>query len=123
MHTKPDTNPHVRAFRPLAKETVTFRLSGETRAEPVDGGAKCRALVRLVNANAENVGSMKAGEHWVVRFVASDLKSFTNVAKGTVIEADRVSNAWPQLTVQKRPQVNNGICTLDCSANEMGRKV
>lgn len=115
--------PHILAIKPLLTATVNFRISGKTREDAVNGGARCRALVKQVNPSAENIGTgVKAGEQWVVRFIASELQSFNRIAIGSVIEADGANHAWPQLAVQKRPYVLNGICTLECSANETGRR-
>ena len=118
----PCISTHILAFRRFATETVCFRISGKTSADSVDGGAKCRALVRQIEPDVTNIGNAGSGERWTVRFVVSDLTSFNRVAIGTVIERDRINNAWPILTVKERPKIKDGICTLTCSANEIGGK-
>jgi len=116
----PGTNPHILAIIPLLTETVRFRISGTSGNDPVDGGAKCRALVRPIEPDAANIGAAKDGERWTVRFIVSELITFNRLAKGSVIEADNINKAWPQLTVQERPRLKDGICTLTCSARELG---
>jgi len=117
----PDTNLHITAFRPLARDTVSFRISGADASKHVDAGARCRALVKLINPSVESLGRAKNCEHWVVRFVAEDLITFQNfIAEGNTVEADRLGNKWPELRIQKRPHIMNGICTLECSARELG---
>ena len=80
---------------------------------------KVRAYVTQGNPYALGVGLAAASEQWSVAFPESDWVSSIELTTGIIVDADKLTNKFPRLTVQ-HVYHNGGLIILLCSGNERG---
>lgn len=87
-----------KAFIPFRDKTLTIRVSSPTRAK----SDSVQVLANVIKGNPYqmSVGSAAMSEMWSVSFETSEYLGRFPVTRGSIIEDDTLSRAWPRMTVQ-----------------------
>jgi len=87
-----------KAFIPFRDSLLTIRVSNPTRSEA--DSVNVQASVMKGNPYQMSVGSAAMSEMWSVSFEAAKYLGRFPVSRGSIVEEDTLSRAWPKLTVQ-----------------------
>jgi hypothetical protein len=110
-----------KAFIPFRDKQLTLRVSNPTRSE--SDSVIVSANVIKGNPYQMSVGSAAMAEMWSVSFETEAYVGRFPVTRGSFVEEDTLSRAWPKLTVQGVYTCGSETVLL-CSADQPagGRK-
>jgi len=104
------------AFTPFMQDDIVVRSA---RRNETNDSVKVRAYVTQGNPYALAVGLAAAAEQWSVAFEEKEWISPIEIVAGMSIDADKIANKFPRLTIQSVYH-NGGLIIFLCSGRERG---